>query len=96
MRWRSGGGGFVGECPDLESIASYIDRWLEGDATLQIEEHLARCSDCYHVFAESCATMIDLRGWSGRRDGLVKRRRVEPIAARWPTLSSPRSRRTAS
>ncbi|MGH9176165.1 MAG: zf-HC2 domain-containing protein, partial [Vicinamibacterales bacterium] len=43
----------AGECPDLETIAAYLDgRMAEGERAA-IAEHLATCETCYFVFSEA-------------------------------------------
>jgi tetratricopeptide (TPR) repeat protein len=46
----------VRECPDLESIAAYLDGRMRDRERAGITEHLASCEDCYAVFAESAKT----------------------------------------
>ena len=43
----------AGECPDLETLAAYLDgRVAEGDRA-RIAAHLTACESCYFVFAEA-------------------------------------------
>ena len=48
----------VGECPDLESMAAYLDGRLSDRERARITEHLAACEDCYFVFSESAQTRV--------------------------------------
>lgn len=45
-------GGTVGDCPDAEMIASYVDDKLAAEERARLEEHFASCPDCYSVFTE--------------------------------------------
>jgi len=47
----------AGECPDLESIAAYLDNRLGERERARITEHLASCSDCYFVLSESAQAL---------------------------------------
>ncbi len=59
----------AGECPDLETLAAYLDgRVAEGDRA-RIAAHLTACESCYFVFAEAA-----------RMDTGVAR---EPAPPRW-------------
>jgi tetratricopeptide (TPR) repeat protein len=40
-------------CPDLESIAAYLDQRLPVQQRTQMAKHLAECEDCYFVFTEA-------------------------------------------
>lgn len=40
-------------CPDLETLASFVDGDLEGDARERLVAHLAVCEACYEVLEES-------------------------------------------
>jgi tetratricopeptide (TPR) repeat protein len=46
----------IGDCPDLESIAAYVDGRLSGRARARMMQHLASCEDCYFVFSEAAQT----------------------------------------
>ena len=39
----------AGDCPDLETIAAYLDNRLDAGARARMAEHLASCSECYGV-----------------------------------------------
>ena len=39
--------------PELGTIAAHVDRRLVGDERVQVVEHLAGCSECYEVYAET-------------------------------------------
>src|SRR5258705_3141643 len=45
-------------CPDLESIAAYLDGRLSDRERARITEHLASCEECYAVFSESAQTHV--------------------------------------
>lgn len=53
----------IGDCPDLESIAAYLDNRLDAGARGRIEEHLASCSVCYQTFAESAHVLASPGPW---------------------------------
>jgi tetratricopeptide (TPR) repeat protein len=48
----------VGACPDLESIAAYLDGRVTDRERARITEHLAACEDCYFVFSEAAQTHV--------------------------------------
>ena len=43
-------------CPDLETIAAYLDGRLDDRERARVTEHLADCEDCYFVMTESAQT----------------------------------------
>jgi tetratricopeptide (TPR) repeat protein len=45
-------------CPDLESIAAYLDGRLSDPERARITEHLASCEECYALFSESAQTHV--------------------------------------
>lgn len=47
---------FAGECPDLETLAAYLDGRLSDRQRARVTEHLSECEDCYGVFSESAQT----------------------------------------
>ena len=51
-------------CPDLETIAAYVDGRLEGTEKAEMEAHLASCDDCYSMFAET--TRSETESGAGR------------------------------
>jgi len=53
----------AGECPDLESIAAYLDNRLDAGARARVAEHLASCSDCYSVFGEAAHVLATPGPW---------------------------------
>ena len=46
----------VGDCPDPEAIAAYLDGRLSGRERARMMQHLASCEDCYFVFSEAALT----------------------------------------
>jgi CHAT domain-containing protein len=40
-------------CPDLETIAAYVDGRLEAGARETVAAHLSTCEECYEVFTET-------------------------------------------
>ena len=42
-----------GGCPDPEQIAAHAERRLTGDEAKHLDEHIAGCTDCYDVYAET-------------------------------------------
>ena len=46
----------VDACPDLETLAAYIDGRLTESERAHIAEHLATCETCYFAFAEAAQT----------------------------------------
>lgn len=45
------------DCPDLERLAAFLDRRLDGAEDARVKDHLAACEPCYEVFAESLRFM---------------------------------------
>jgi tetratricopeptide (TPR) repeat protein len=43
----------AGECPDLETIAAYLDGRLDASQREKVAGHLADCTECYFVFTEA-------------------------------------------
>jgi CHAT domain-containing protein len=48
-----------GAHPDLGLLAAHAERRLSGAEAAQIDEHLAACSTCYAVFAETVRFVLD-------------------------------------
>lgn len=48
-------------CPDLETIAAYLDRRLPEQTRDAIAEHLASCEACYFVFTEAAQMRANMR-----------------------------------
>src|SRR3954462_7435120 len=46
----------VDACPDLETLAAYLEGRLTEQERLHIAEHLASCETCYFVFTEAAQT----------------------------------------
>jgi tetratricopeptide (TPR) repeat protein len=44
------------ECPDLETLAAYLDGRLNARERAEVTAHLAECADCYFVFTEAAQT----------------------------------------
>jgi tetratricopeptide (TPR) repeat protein len=60
----------VGECPDLETLAAYLDNRLSDRQRARVTTHLSVCEDCYGVFSESAQTRVgaETAGWQTRPD----------------------------
>jgi len=43
----------AGVCPDLETIAAYLDDRLAARDRARVAAHLAECADCYFLFTET-------------------------------------------
>jgi tetratricopeptide (TPR) repeat protein len=78
------------DCPDLETIAAYLDRRLDERAREEIAEHIASCETCYFIFTEAAQTHVTApageagskqksAGWSMDREAV--RRMLWPSAA---------------
>ena len=82
----------AGECPDLETIAAYVDGRLGPGERGRIAAHLAGCPDCYFVFSEAAQTHVTKNAVEpDRRTGTAwwKRPRVAwPAAAALATAAS--------
>jgi tetratricopeptide (TPR) repeat protein len=48
----------VNECPDLETLAAYLDGRLRGRERERVTGHLAGCESCYFVFSEAAQTHV--------------------------------------
>jgi len=46
----------VGACPDLETLAGYLDGRLTERERADIAAHVAECETCYFVFTEAAQT----------------------------------------
>ncbi|HEY2153748.1 MAG TPA: zf-HC2 domain-containing protein [Vicinamibacterales bacterium] len=56
----------AGHCPDLETIAAYLDGRLTDRERVGVTAHLADCEDCYALFSESARVVdepIDVLPW---------------------------------
>jgi CHAT domain-containing protein len=60
-------------CPDLETIAAYLDGRLSDRERARITAHLAECEECYALFRESAQThledvdrVVSMRTWRER------------------------------
>jgi uncharacterized membrane-anchored protein len=69
-------------CPDLETIASYLDRRLAAVEQARVAEHIAACDTCHFVFIESVQTHVSA--------GIEMERRSTPAMRtrrKWPLRS---------
>ena len=78
----------VGECPDPESIAAYLDNRIDGRERARITEHLASCNQCYEMFTESAHVLASPGPWRTTLRDRV-RASLEPLRE-W--LAAPRVR----
>ena len=46
-------------CPDLETIAAFLDNRLSARERARVTAHLAECETCYELMRESAQTMIE-------------------------------------
>ena len=72
-------------CPDLETIAAYLDGRLSDRERARVTAHLAECEECYALFRESAQTLVEeagrivaMRTW---RERLPRARVLWPAAA---------------
>ncbi len=76
----------TGECPDLETIAAYLDGRLTDRERARVTAHLADCEDCYALFSESARVVIDeptvAVPWHTRLKATIKQMRPA-VAAGW-------------
>ena len=49
------------DCPDLETLAAYLDGRLSARERADVTAHLADCADCYFVFTEAAQTHVTSR-----------------------------------
>lgn len=47
----------AGDCPDLETIAAYLDGRLTERERARVTAHLVDCEDCYALFSESARVL---------------------------------------
>jgi hypothetical protein len=78
------------ECPDLETVAAFLDGRLRGQERVRVTAHLANCEDCYVVFSEAAQSTVkpiasNERRLDGLRSvlGLLRR----PIVV-WPSIGT--------
>jgi anti-sigma factor RsiW len=45
-------------CPDLETLAAYLDGRLTGRERADVANHIASCDECYFVFREAAQTRV--------------------------------------
>jgi len=53
-------------CPDLETVAAYLDSRLSDRERARVTKHLSLCEDCYAVFAESARLHVAAEPARGR------------------------------
>jgi tetratricopeptide (TPR) repeat protein len=75
-----------GGCPDLETIAAYLDGRLSERERARVTEHLASCEECYAVFSESAQTPR-LEALSAAR-GQGWRARLKAPRVIWPSAAA--------
>jgi tetratricopeptide (TPR) repeat protein len=75
-----------GGCPDLETIAAYLDGRLSERERARVTEHLASCEECYAVFSESAQTP-PLEALSPAR-GQGWRARLNAPRVIWPSAAA--------
>jgi hypothetical protein len=61
------GGQNMNDCPTIETLSEFIDAKLLPDARESVAAHLADCSDCYAVVAESLAIREEMNSRSRAR-----------------------------
>ena len=49
----------AGTCPNLETIAAYLDGRLSDRERERVTEHLAACEECYELLRESAQTRVE-------------------------------------
>lgn len=47
-------------CPDCEALAAYIDRGLQKSERIQLEGHVATCSDCIALISSVVRLLAEL------------------------------------
>lgn len=62
-------------CPDLETIAAYVDGRLESPPREAVAAHLSACEDCYEMFAETARFQ--------KEDGAAMDEPVASVARPW-------------
>ncbi len=78
----------AGECPDLETIAAYLDGRLEGSERTRITAHLATCEECYFVFSEAAQTHLTKKAVEPRPVRLGWRAWLGRPIVLWPSIST--------
>src|SRR5215210_3977201 len=51
----------MSRCPDPARIAAYLDDRLFEEERRSLEEHFAGCESCWRVFADSVASLAEMR-----------------------------------
>src|SRR4029079_11450650 len=51
----------MSRCPDSARIAAYLDDRLFEEERRALEEHFASCETCWRVFADSVASLAEMR-----------------------------------
>ncbi len=76
-----------GECPDLESIAAYLDGRLGERERDRVAAHIAECDDCAFIFSEAAQTRVTA---DITREALASRVRawVSRPAVLWPSAAA--------
>jgi anti-sigma factor RsiW len=74
----------VDACPDLETLAGYLDGRLTERERADIAAHVADCETCYFVFTEAAQTRASDRA-RAQTDATVDPGQTSPFASRWWT-----------
>ncbi len=84
-------------CPDLETLAAYLDGRLTERERAAVAEHLAGCESCYFVFTEAAQTRPSQQTQThpskfpqGLSGGLPEAEQQTAKNARWTWLATPR------
>ncbi|HZP48958.1 MAG TPA: zf-HC2 domain-containing protein [Vicinamibacterales bacterium] len=74
----------VDRCPDLETIAAYLDGRLDARERSVVAAHLVECADCYFLFRESAQTRVDAEATDAKPPAATR-----PARARrwWPAVA---------
>jgi tetratricopeptide (TPR) repeat protein len=73
-----------GDCPDLETIAAYLDGRLDARERVAVAAHVAECEECYFVFTEAAQTHIAVPA----SDAPVPRAWWTKPAVLWPAAAT--------
>jgi anti-sigma factor RsiW len=72
------------DCPDVETLAAYVDGLLDPATRAQVEEHAADCSDCREILADAAAFVLDSQATPAPvHDVVVPAPRVLPFPRPW-------------
>lgn len=77
----------AGECPDLETVAAYLDGRLDGAERARVTVHLASCEECYFVFSEAAQTHLTKKAVEPQQAPWWRSEWLTRPMVMWPSLA---------